>query len=218
MTTPTTGTRTRPEPIGALLGSKPHLENTRDGLVRLAISDVESQSALLPEVRRVRSMIYLPVRKAIGEVVAGREPWPLFLFGGVGTGKTRAALCLYDSCRSWREYYALPDLCNALIAASKRELWDPETGQWKTVAQIWAAWRNASLTVLDEIGARQTVSDFQYETTKIAIDAREGKPCVFISNLGPDQLATIYDDRIVSRIMAGTAIEMTGEDRRNNND
>ena len=70
------------------------------------------------------------------------------------------------------------------------------------------------LCVIDEIGAREKVSDHQYETLKTAIDRRQGQPLVLISNVSPPELSRVFDDRIASRCGAGTVVEVIGPDQR----
>lgn len=139
-------------------------------------------------------------------------PWPLTLVGDVGTGKTCAALCLLDRCSGGRRFYTVVKLCEELIdvQAGRREY----SEQPDTLARWWARWSEVSCTVLDELGARERVSDFQYESVKRAIDERENKPAIFISNLTVDGLERVYDDRIASRLAGGTTIEFAGGDRR----
>jgi DNA replication protein DnaC len=81
-------------------------------------------------------------------------------------------------------------------------------------ANIWNGIDRAPLVVLDEIGCRDAVSDFRYETTKRVIDARRGKPLVCISNLSLGELVGLYDDRISSRLAEGTVFCLDGDDRR----
>ena len=103
-----------------------------------------------------------------------------------------------------------------VVAAQRGEL---EAGNfrdgWKVRPEaIWKEWQHARITVLDEIGTRQTVSDAMFETVKRAIDLREGSPAVFVSNIGLDEVARAYDDRIASRLGAGTVFSLEAVDRR----
>ena len=43
---------------------------------------------------------------------------------------------------------------------------------------------------------------------------RRGKPLVITSNKSPEDIGAIYDDRILSRLSAGTVLEIVGPDRR----
>ena len=84
-----------------------------------------------------------------------------------------------------------------------------------TRPMVWKEIEAAELAVLDELGARVQVTDFQYETLKQWLEVRQDTPHIVISNLGPDDLARKYDDRIVSRLCAGTVVDLSGlADRR----
>lgn len=138
-------------------------------------------------------------------------PWPLVFTGGVGTGKTCAALCLLDQVKS-RQYQTVGSLCEELIAVFDGQR---EYGQrTDNVTAWWRRWGEADCVVLDELAARDRVSDFHYDTVKRAIDRRIDMPSVFISNLGLDDISKVYDDRIASRLVAGTLIRFDGDDRR----
>ena len=67
--------------------------------------------------------------------------------------------------------------------------------------------------VLDDVGQRTKVSDCQYDAIKIALDRREGRPLLITTNLSLFDLATVYDERISSRLMGGTVIETSGDRR-----
>src|SRR5262249_12878111 len=79
---------------------------------------------------------------------------------------------------------------------------------------LWERIANAPLIVLDEIGSKERVSDHHYETVKGVLDKRHGRPLICISNLNLDEIKNVYDDRIASRLAAGTVFELLGEDRR----
>lgn len=167
-----------------------------------------------PEMVRDIAAIDPQLRKKIRAVVTGESPWPLFVTGLAGRGKTCAALCLLD--HAGGEYYSAGRLCEDLILAAKGQLSWGVNGQRENLTPfiLWQRITRAPLMVLDEIGARNRVSDFAYETVQRVLDDRHGKPLVCISNLDPARLAQLYDDRIVSRLAAGTVFHLTGEDRR----
>lgn len=168
----------------------------------------------LPLVERSIAAIDATIRADIRSVITGAEPWPLMLHGSVGTGKTCAMLCLLD----WAggEYHTVSGLC-ALMNRSQQgfEEWHHEGRGGKLFPHmIWNRIAKAPLVVLDEIGTRAQVSDAHYEVVKEMIDVRNRKPFAVLSNLGLEQLAALYDDRIASRLAAGTVIEFNGKDRR----
>jgi len=135
------------------------------------------------------------------DLVAGKERWPLFLHGPVGTGKTSAALCLADWCDT--ATIVTPDrLCDI----TKRD--NAET-EWDFIAR-------KELAILDELGTR-TVNEFHYSVVKRFLDEREehaGRVGIYISNIKPSDVSTLYDDRIASRLLCGTRVELSGKDRR----
>ncbi len=159
---------------------------------------------------RNRNGIAPHLREVINELVQGREPWPLFLHGEQGSGKTCAALCTIDAYGGW--YLTLTELTELLIGAQQGSLsWS--TGHKRTVIDIWKDWRSAHLAVLDEIGQRPEPSPFEYDVVKRALDEREGKPLIIVSNSSIDALCGQYDDRIGSRLAFGTVVELEGDRR-----
>jgi DNA replication protein DnaC len=140
------------------------------------------------------------------------KAWPLLFVGPVGTGKTCAALCLLDFVYGCRRCSTLQDFCDGLIACQKGVA---EYGGAKdTVEHYWRRWSKAECAVMDELGTRDRASAFQFETVKKALDTREDRPTVYISNLTVGQLEQVYDDRIASRLAGGTVIHFQGTDRR----
>jgi DNA replication protein DnaC len=153
---------------------------------------------------------------AMRACVTGEAPWPLFAFGGAGVGKTCAALYLCDRVHGpcmYRDYAAL---CEELRQAKMGELWTSGTHEDSRVwpEDVWGRWAAAALAVLDEIGTRNVVTDHQYETLKTALDRRERRPLVLLSNLQLDDIARVFDDRIASRCAAGTVVHVVGPDQR----
>jgi chromosomal replication initiation ATPase DnaA len=46
------------------------------------------------------------------------------------------------------------------------------------------------------------------------LNERKDKPTIITSNLSPENIAELHDERIASRLRAGTVIEVTADDRR----
>ena len=170
----------------------------------------------LPLIVRSLALVDCEVRATMRAVVAGEKPWPLFMTGQAGVGKTCAALCLLDLVQ-YGEYFTVADLCEKLTnAAFGRLEWSQGgRGGIMTATMFRRCYlAGPELLVLDELGLRDSVSDAHYETVYRTIELRLGKPFIVISNHGLDQLGKIYDDRTASRLVAGTVIEIGGEDRR----
>lgn len=167
-----------------------------------------------PEKSRTLSLIPDDLRASIRGCVSGECRWPLVWLGSTGTGKTCAALCLLDYAGG--RYWTAADLGDDLRRAEAGRLtWNCNGhGGCHYPEDIWKWMITAPLVVFDELGCRDRVSDFQYETAKRVIDKREGKPLIVISNLTMEKLAEIYDDRFASRLAEGTVLEVNGDDRR----
>ena len=188
-------------------------EKRRFGLIPLPLRKTPEKTQALA-VERSIAEIDPAIRAAIRGLVSGELAWPFMVHGSVGTGKTCAMLALLDYAGG--EYWSVSNLCQYMNrAAMGRVEWSKE-GRGGTLwpEMIWGRIGKAPLIVLDEIGCRSQVSDAHYEVVKEMIDVRHRKPFAVISNLDLATLGKLYDDRIVSRLSAGTVIELSGPDRR----
>jgi len=169
---------------------------------------------LLPHKARRADGIEPGLRAKLRDVWECRSHWPVFLHGAAGTGKTSIALVALDATRG--TYSTVAELCERVRKATLGELVDYGThGESRvTPDDVWRGWAKADLAVLDELGTRDRVSDFAYDCVKRALDEREGRPLIVISNIGPAALRRLYDDRIISRMCCGTVLEVGGPDRR----
>jgi hypothetical protein len=162
------------------------------------------------EALRLRERIPRPIETAMCDVVSGKRPWPLVLCGGPGVGKTCASLYLADRCRGLARYTTFGALTETVRRAKCGELWDEgshaETRLYPE--DVWERWQRATLAVLDELGVRGDPSEFAREVLTEAIDRRFCRPLVVASNLDLDRLAGLYDDRVASRLAAGTVVNL----------
>lgn len=167
---------------------------------------------ILPAVQRSIAEIDKTVRDTIRSLVDGEAPWPLFLHGPAGTGKTCAGLCLVDHTPG-SMYWTLSKLCSHLIEVQHDRVTN-SAGYHVTIEKFWNSVSAAKVVVLDEIGCRDRVSDHVYEAAKTVLDVRHGKPLVCVSNLELEKLEALFDDRIASRLCEGTVMKLGGKDRR----
>jgi len=174
-----------------------------------------AESRHYPRQPRSVALIAPPLRQAIRECVAGAAPWPLFVGGPCGTGKTCAALALLDHVPGG-QYHTAGGLCELLVRAQQGRLESYHEGRGGTVwpEHLWRGLAKAPLVVLDELGGRERVSDHHYDAVKRLLDERHGLPLVLLSNHDLAALARLYDDRIASRIGGGTVAALGGPDRR----
>lgn len=172
----------------------------------------KSSRRVRPMVQRLRSQVETGLKDVINKLAKGGLNWPLVLCGGVGTGKSCTALCMCDGVPG-SIYKTMEELCEDLSQAMRGELYD-HMGLRMTVGRYWSEWTSAPFVVLDEVGVRNKVSDYYVATLLRAIDARQGAPACFVSNLQIDEIDSIIDDRVASRLSMGSVYIMHGKDRR----
>lgn len=165
-----------------------------------------------PKISRSRDEIIPHARNTIKAVIDGKRPWPITFIGGAGSGKTCAALCILDAYGSGK-YHTVPEWCQRVADAMCGRL-QHSSGYLCSTKELWESVDRANCFVLDELGARERVTDHHYEAVKGIIDRREGTPLVLASNLTLAELTAVYDDRIGSRLSAGTIIKMSGDRRK----
>ncbi len=141
----------------------------------------------------------------VASLLAGGSQWPLFLYGPTGTGKTCAALALCDHVET-AAYFTHEDICETVMGSDEEEKFN-----------TWGMIAGKSLVVLDEIGARGVARELGYSTMRKVLDHREQyhhRIAVYISNVEPEQIQNLFDDRVASRMLCGTWCCLDGKDRR----
>jgi DNA replication protein DnaC len=148
---------------------------------------------------------------AINGCVRGRTPWPLLVLGPPGVGKTFALLSVCDS--FYRSVYTTPgDHHREATLADRGDLYRGGYKVW--ASDFWDRYDEASVVAVDEFGLRSEITDSHYENVKRLLDVREYRAAIYASNVSPEKLASIYDERILSRLACGTVVTVNGEDRR----
>ena len=159
----------------------------------------------MPETDRRSEWIDQRLLAMFEQLATGQARWPLFLHSKPGAGKTRAGLWFCDIARS-AVFYTVESLIERILANSPAE----------NIA-MWDGIGRAGLGVLDEIGTRSRITDLGYSAVQRFADERElhgERRTVFISNLAPDAIGDLYDDRTASRLLSGTHFELKRNDQR----
>lgn len=147
---------------------------------------------------------------------AKRGEWPLYLWGDTGTGKSCAAACAYASWHSSALWYGFSQVCDDLArfnTASTVVFRNGDVSIELSIAGYWHRIETTGLLVIDEIGTRES-THHRYDTMHGLLEARKGKPMIITGNLPIETVATVYDDRVASRLCAGTMVRIIGDDRR----
>ena len=139
------------------------------------------------------------LRAVFSDLVRGQRPWPLFLFGDAGVGKSRAALALCDHVPG-SYYLTIEQVCTEVLE--------------RTDGVTWRYLPGHSLVACDELATRKTAGDLEYTTLKRIADVREDLPAIYISNVMPGELIEVYDERLGSRLLCGTIYRLVDRDRR----
>lgn len=149
-------------------------------------------------------------------LVSARLSWPLFLHGPAGTGKTSAALALLDYVAGEGFFYTANGLADEQIEASKGVLsWHREgLSGTLTLDMLRRQLGRADLVVVDELATRERVNDWPYQCLLDLLDRRRALPLIVMGNHDLSTVERIYDDRIASRLAAGTVLHLQGRDRR----
>lgn len=192
----------------------PTAEALRQGLRRPLF--LQRQPVPMHELHHERELAKAPplIQVTFQKLLNGQSPWPLTLRGTVGVGKSCAVLALCD----WVDgsvYYRASFFHHAVEEARQRRLCWPDGSGTYNLESFFGYLRRAPLVVLDDLGTR-AVSDPQYENVLSLLDGRPAPaaPTILVTNLSLGDIGKVYDDRVCSRLVAGTVLSLTGPDLR----
>jgi hypothetical protein len=186
--------------LDATNATTPKSEN---GMVQLKLRKL-GERKILHSIPRSMSLVNLGLVELFRKLATGKAPWPLYLHGPAGVGKTRAVLCLCDFVK-YAAYATLAECCDIRMAHG------PEPWQGGLLGEV------LDLFVLDEIGLRLKAGDLEFGIITDVWEHRERYGAgvgVYVSNLTPADLHKLYDDRVCSRLLCGTVFKLDGQDRR----
>ncbi|MCA9109319.1 MAG: ATP-binding protein [Planctomycetaceae bacterium] len=145
--------------------------------------------------------------------------WPLTLWGPPGSGKTCVAaltLASWPTSHDTNVRFFTVSSFVSLVQQARRDGSVLLHGAERECSEsdIWRVQiEQKELLVLDDLGTRSP-TDSQFEIIFEMIDRRRNRPLIISTNHSPEALSGVFDDRIKSRLLAGTVLEMLLQDRR----
>ena len=129
--------------------------------------------------------------------------WPLYIYGNPGSGKTCIAALIYEAFTRRPMWSRADDFLLEYV--------DRGDGRKALQAKV----DGTPCLFLDDLGVRPPTPPMLQAIFDV-LEMRKGRPVVIVSNHDLRKLSEIYDERIVSRLSAGTVLEIRGQDRRKN--
>ena len=146
------------------------------------------------QAEQVRQMLRAVQREAA---------WPLYIYGNPGSGKTCIAALIYEAFTRRPMWSRADDFLLEYV--------DRGDGRKALQAKV----EGTPCLFLDDLGVRPPTPPMLQAIFDV-LEMRKGRPVVIVSNHDLRKLSEIYDERIVSRLSAGTVLEIRGQDRRRN--
>ena len=150
--------------------------------------------AQVRQAEQVRQMLRAVQREAA---------WPLYIYGNPGSGKTCIAALIYEAFTRRPMWSRADDFLLEYV--------DRGDGRKALQAKV----EGTPCLFLDDLGVRPPTPPMLQAIFDV-LEMRKGRPVVIVSNHDLRKLSEIYDERIVSRLSAGTVLEIRGQDRRKN--
>ena len=151
------------------------------------------------------------------EAVKESKEWPIYLCGNVGVGKTCVAADLYSrwpGSAKWMRFSQFCDRTAQLQRDGEATFYEEDRCFEYTRESWWDSIGRTGLYVIDDVGVGMPGDIDRTEALWNLLEARTRKPVILTSNLHPDKLFEHYDQRVVSRIFAGTRLFLHGKDQR----
>lgn len=157
--------------------------------------------------------------------------FPVTLQGATGTGKSCCAAVVLNrvlereerkAAKEDREpvsplWWSWPRLCDVLVQCRRDgfAMVEGTVGDKFAMheADLWRMLRHPRFVVVDEIGTR-VANEVRLEAMWQLLEARGRMPTLFTTNLEIKEVPVVFDARVLSRLSAGTWIEVKGQDRR----
>lgn len=177
-----------------------------------------SHSRPLPaSVEKVDPMKVNPELVAMMREAREKGRWPIYLHGKPGCGKSMTAASQYLFWTEKAVWWRASDLVRTIMDCRRSSDGFIEFLRHGVIVdiceiRIMQDVDDCGLLVIDDLGTRMT--EAQSQALLDILDARAGRPMTITGNFIPGELAERMDERIVSRVLAGTVIHVKDESRR----
>jgi DNA replication protein DnaC len=146
------------------------------------------------------------IRKVVRQAIELRR-YPIYLHGPAGVGKSSLMRLVFDAARSSGGVWAI-------WRRADEALYDLATSSSIDRVSQKALLHKCGHLFLDDLGTRQP-SPQMYSDLFDLLEARARRPLWVTSNVSPEGLGHMgYDDRIYTRMLMGTVIEIQGDNQR----
>ena len=146
------------------------------------------------------------IRKVVRQAIELRR-YPIYLHGPAGVGKSSLMRLVFDAARAAEGVWAI-------WRRADEALYDLATSNGIDRASQKALLHKCGHLFLDDLGTRQP-SPQMYSDLFDLLEARARRPLWVTSNVSPEGLGHMgYDDRIYTRMLMGTVIEIQGDNQR----
>lgn len=146
--------------------------------------------------------------------------YPLVFSGPTGTGKTCAAAVFYGTWHRLPMWHRADDLLLSVALGRTGGVEIDTRNEFQETIRVTIPFArfvdrvaNCSCLFLDDLGTR-TPTEPMYQALFDLMEWRKNKPICVTTNKTIPELAEMFDDRIVSRLAAGTVVLLAGSDRR----
>jgi chromosomal replication initiation ATPase DnaA len=198
--------RRKPPALISNTGNAHAARSISSGPLHYGLCERSEARKVLPKIPRSIYRQHSDLTQAFTLLQSEELHWPLYLWGAVGVGKTFGVLAEMD----WiDDRYDLWFGSVTSLSRAYAEVQLKENDVKELIASLW----RCDLVGVDELGLK-TPSDHVLEALTMLADARGRRPTVWISNLSPSRLVSTYDDRLASRLLCGTVLELSGVDQR----
>lgn len=162
-----------------------------------------------PEWQKVPAVVRTAVEQAFKDRV-----FPVLMAGRPGTGKTWSMAAAFRQVKAQPRWIKFTEFCN-LIGRCRRDGSIMLGGVYESFeGDMWRKHiAQPPILFVDDVGIRKP-TEMQVEVLYEILERRKTRPLILSSNMDREQLSEQFSEAVLSRLMDGTVLAFTGEDKR----